>query len=357
MKTQKPTHKRSTKKSQKTSLETRKTRSEMNRFIGKYMVNVQVEQGKGVQLEVVSNGNCLFASILYHHIRNCKGHLHNMELRQSAFDCINRMMSSSNGLSNDIEIDGLSRSEFDNVYMNERRDGAGREIYHYPDTLTISCMANQFDKHVVIFDDINRGIVTIIPSTNQMQLLDEVSSEAIEANEVNEVNYWVIRRESGNHYRPYVYKNINRQQVLVDDVIQILNNKIKLANSYVVSKVQEATGVKHYSIEWEEIKSIFETPSRSFSSIDKTHTKNGNKTKKKKNSNTNSKTRSNTSIERTNTMINTSIERANTIKPAREKRKIGHFPDVKYCWYGCDDHILVWLHDALIVFIETLGQL
>lgn len=348
MKTQKPIHKRSTKKSQKTSLE---TRSEMNRFIGKYMVNVQVEQDKGVPLEVVSNGNCLFASILYHHIRNCKGHLHHMELRQSAFDCINRM-----SLSNGIEIDGLSRSEFGNVYMTEQIDGAGRETYHYPDTLTISCMANQFDKHVVIFDDINRGMVTIIPSTNQIQLLDEVSSEAIEANEVNEVNYWVIRRESGNHYRPYVYKKINRPQVLVDDVIQILNNKIKLANSYVVSKVQEATGVKHYSIEWEEIKSIFETPSRSFSSIDKTYS-GTNKTKKKKNSNTNSKTRSNTSIERANTMINTSIERANTIKPAREKRKIGHFPDVKYCWYGCDDHILVWLHDALIVFIETLGKL
>ena len=362
-------------------MKTRKTRSEMNRFIGKYMENVEVEKDDGVLLDVVTDGNCLFASILYHFepsfigTSNMDDKLHQHEiLREGAFNCISDMkLSNGPGV-----YEGLTRSDFNKVYKTPQIRG-GEKIYHYPDNLTLSCMADHFKKHIVIFDDLHEGMVTIIPqkghTKEQMELLWVSSNEANEANELkeaneanelkeaNELNYWVIRRESGNHYRPYVYKDPTIPQLLLDKVINFLNDKMKKANSNDLSELQTVTGVKYYSIEWEEINRTFKSSSTS-SSIYKARTKNynnisNNNTRSKTGSNTSTKTRSKTSAKtRRKSRRESRGETTKTSNIARERRKTGHFPkDVKYCWYGCDDHILVWLYDALVVFIETLGKL
>lgn len=330
--------------SQNTSSETRKTRDEMNRFFGKYMKNVKLEQDEGVPLEVVSNGNCFFASILYHLARGSINSTHedHIALRQASFDCINNM-----NLSKDIELNGIGHAEFEKQYMEERISEDGQSMYHYPDTLTISCMANQFNMHIVILDDVNKGAVTIIPFSSKGNV--ELENTGDPDYGTGDGNYFVIRRESGVHYRPYTYENKGSPQLLLENVLNLLNDEIQKANTKdvdVIQAVEAAVGVRHYSIEWKDIISEIEVPLSSIASHshdDKKAPNNNTSTKTQKKNKPSSKTQKKNKPNKTR-------------KSEREIRKSGHFPDVKYCWYGCDDHILVWLYDALIVFIETLGK-
>ena len=339
-----------------------KTRSEIDQFVGTYMENVDVKNGKALPFKTTSNGNCFFHSILYHVGRgNLKATHHDLkELREGAFDAIKNM-----NLPQNIEINGLTKGKFDKKYK-EIQKSEGVSHYHYADVLSVSSMANQYEKHIIILDD--SGFVQIVPTESEA-MSDTLTNEP-------EGNYYVIRRENGNHYRPYIYREKGTPQLFTDVVIDILNRKINDTDMVVLNGIETGTGVRQYSITWEDLTSLLDIP---FEYVDKSSNKSSNKSsitlkKNKKRvddliklisqiksgtkTTANNKTRTITKTTANNKTRSITKTTANNKTRKRKKvknRTIGELPDVEYCLIGCDNHILVLLYDVLIAFIERLG--
>lgn len=224
-----------------------KTRSEIDRFVGAYMKNVYVKNRKAIPFQTIGDGNCFFHSILYHVGRgNLKATNHDFqELREGAFDSIKKM-----NLPQNIEFNGLTRDQFNKEYKKKQKS-KGVSHYHYADVLSVSTMANQFEKHIIILDD--SGFIKIVPTES------EAASDSL-TNET-EGNYYVIRRENGNHYRPYIYLKKGAPQLFTDVVLDILNSKIEETDPVVLNDIISGTGVRQYSITWEDITSMLDIPS------------------------------------------------------------------------------------------------
>ena len=223
-----------------------KIRSEIDRFVGAYMKNVYVKNRKAIPFQTIADGNCFFHSILYHVGRgNLKATNHDFqELREGAFDSIKKM-----NLPQNIEFNGLTRDRFYEEYKKKQKS-KGVSHYHYADVLSVSTMANQFEKHIIILDD--SGFIKIVPTESEAAS-DTLTNEA-------EGNYYVIRRENGNHYRPYIYREKGVPQLFTDVVLDILNRKINETDEVVLNDIISGTGVRQYSITWEDITSMLDIP-------------------------------------------------------------------------------------------------
>ena len=253
-----------------------KTRSEIDRFVGTYMENVDVKNRKALPFKTTTNGNCFFHSILYHVGRgNLKATHHDLnELRKGAFDGIKKK-----NLPQNIEIDGLTKGNFEKKFKKIQKS-EGVSHYHYADVLTVSSMANQYEKHIIILDD--SGFVQIVPTESEA-VSDNLTNEA-------EANYYVIRRENGNHYRPYIYREKGAPQLFADVVLDILNSKINDTDKVVLNDIKSGTAVRQYSISWEDITLLLDIPSKY---IDKSSNKSSITIKKNNNSTYMNKTRKN----------------------------------------------------------------
>lgn len=266
-----------------------KTRGEIDQFVGAYMENVDVKNGKALPFKTTSNGNCFFHSILYHVGRgNLKATHHDLkELREGAFDAIKKM-----NLPQNIEINGLTKGKFDKKYKKIQKS-EGVSHYHYADVLSVSSMANQYEKHIIILDD--SGFVQIVP-TESKAVSDTLTNEA-------EGNYYVIRRENGNHYRPYIYREKSAPQLFTDVVLDILNRKINDTDKVVLNDIKSGTGVSQYSITWEDITSLLDVPSEYIHKSSITLKKNSSSTYMNKTSNNNNKINTKENKKRVNDLI------------------------------------------------------